>query len=350
DTALEVDHMILDYLAYQCITGRLEFNAHPPSQDLVLQNNQYLFDAFLPTFKARHPHFKPDPHLGFRLGLLKFITLYKLRLTRSDETPSPEALEILRSNNQTRAVRWIRDPTRIPSSASSEIRKRYDTALPIPQSALIRNRSLACMRAHLEPEGVRHDNSFYRSGPNVSLLDLLPMFMEISAMINAIFNGAGSEIWIRLAAEFMMQACIEQYLIYGAYGTDAIDEAFAHGYQPDLVPYDANIHGSRYQATDTEHKINAMFEHPDFAIEIPNWTKLKKSYLLELLAPESTDIPGKLQQIAQSHPVGVFHDELMDFMEGISQAIPKPILVQLESERLDGLTQQETKAFIDNCG
>jgi hypothetical protein len=114
--ALEVDHMILDYLSYEAtktvLASRISEDMHYPSP----QHKLALVDSFLEMFKAKHPNFTPDSGLRFRLLLLKFTTLYCHRLVQDAVVPSRDALRQLRETNTSRAMSWIQIADRMPSN------------------------------------------------------------------------------------------------------------------------------------------------------------------------------------------------------------------------------------------
>ena len=64
----------------------------------------------------------------------------------------------------------------------------------------------------------------------LQLLDLLPMFMhlcgEALAQPAVEFKSVTDEL-LDLAADFMIQSVLEQYMVYGAAGTEKLGEAFS---------------------------------------------------------------------------------------------------------------------------
>ena len=73
-------------------------------------------------------------------------------------------------------------------------------------------------------------STFYGSKYSLSLLDTLPMFMALSAVQNVLQGHSVTELWMQLAARYMVQAVIEQYLIYGRWSKVIFKEAFAYGF------------------------------------------------------------------------------------------------------------------------
>jgi len=64
----------------------------------------------------------------------------------------------------------------------------------------------------------------------MQLLDLLPVFMHLcgEALVQPAvdFKSVSDEL-LNLAAEFMIQSVLEQYMVYGAVGTEKLSEAFS---------------------------------------------------------------------------------------------------------------------------
>lgn len=347
-TSLEVDHMILDYVAWHTI------NACLASRDLKQQSRSSkslsaslsMSDTFLPIFKSRHPSYTADPELKFRIKLLKLVTLFTQRLTFNPTTPSETSLESLRSTNIYRARNWIKDMPTTPSSSINV--PELIGGLPISEQDLERNRRLALQKLRIPAEGVENEEAFYGTSSCISLLDLLPLFMEISAARNAMSASKLSERSMDLASEFMLQACLEQYLAVGAHGTGVIDEAFAWGYE-----------NEPQTNTQCNTEVNEMFEDEEYAMEVDSWSRIKRSHLERLVPSEQTrtvnvnftqDIVLHLENVAAQFPVATFEASMLAYLDALSKSIPRPLLVQLESGKLDGLSENETQDFLTECG
>jgi hypothetical protein len=220
DTSLEVDHMILDYIAYQSIEACLRSRGAKSdrSSSVSLSRNLAMYQGFLLVFKARHPHYVPDAELDFRMLLLKLVTLFTQRLTRNPSTPSRSALDDLRRRNRERARSWLRDSdfTRRPVFETVVSRQ----GLPLASDHLIRNRGEVLRQLNLPAEDDMYEDAFYGTMDCVALLDLIPLFMEVSCARNTMSGSSVNDAWMHLACSLMLQACLEQYLVYGATGVD----------------------------------------------------------------------------------------------------------------------------------
>jgi hypothetical protein len=309
-------------------------------------------EAFLSIFKARHPTYKADPELKFRIKLLKLVTLFTQRLTRNPTTPSKDSLEALRESNGERAWNWIGDSADAPSSIFTN--DAFDFQFPLLAEEYERNRAHVLQQLDIPAEEDEIEDAFYGTPSYISLLDVLPTFVEVTAARNAMSASTLSERWMHLASNFMLQACLEQYLVVGAQGLHTIDEAFSWGYQnePDV---------EAQQKTE----INEMFEDEDEddGIEVKGWSAIKTSYLKRLLPLDAMQVNGSgegngagsdlvphLETVAAAFSITEFEESVLDFLSALSKSIPEPVLTQLESGKLDGMTEEETQGFLVDCG
>ena len=344
--------MALDYTAYHtinaCLTSR---NPEQQSRSSTsLSACLSMSEAFLSIFKARHPTYKADPELKFRIKLLKLVTLFTQRLTRNPTTPSKDSLEALRDSNGERAWNWIGDSAHAPSSIFTN--DAFDVQFPLLAEEYERNRAHVLQQLDIPAEEDGMEDAFYGTPSCLSLLDVLPIFVEVTAARNAMSASTLSERWMHLASNFMLRACLEQYLVVGAQGLHAIDEAFSWGYQtePDV---------EAQQKTG----IDEMFEDERGEMEVEGWSDIKTSYLKRLFPPDAMQVNGSsegggarsdlvphLETVAAAFSITEFEESVLDFLSALSKSIPEPVLTQLESGKLDGMTEDETKGFLADCG
>ncbi|TKA69384.1 hypothetical protein B0A55_08681 [Friedmanniomyces simplex] len=368
-TLLDVDIMILDYLAQQ--TTSACFASRKPQTNLTpaisLAHNLPLTDTFLALFKHRHQDYTLDAELRFRLLLLKLTVLFTQRLTRNPSTPSPAALKRLRETNVARAKDWIIAAT---NHSLLAIPLNSTTLLPSPDD-LDRNRAHILHSFDLPAEDEAYEDVYYGTTDSVALLDLLPLFIQVSAARNAMMNESGlTETWMQMAAEFMLQAVLEQYLVFDAQGRGIAEEAFAWGLRGEGG-------GERMQVDDEEvDEVNDMFTDAVYETEVEGWADMKRAYLAEVspsaeeqltksskdtysipssddgatAKPPIFDFVSRLEMAATKHPVPAFEAKILGFLEALSQSIPAPVLVQLEKGQLDGMSREETQAFVRSCG
>jgi hypothetical protein len=349
-TDLEVDHMIVDYLSHRLTDGILASRRFGKAL-VTLKHELFMVDAFLEMFNAKYPSYKPDPELRFRLLLLKFSTLFCHRFVRSAILPSKHMLHRLKEQNNKRAVDWIRDSNRLPSGDRDWT--RWETRLPFAPETLEYHRARSLETMKIQPEGDRYSEPFYGTSESLALLDVLPLFMSVIAARNELANSNLSLGLMDLAARFMLQACLEQYLIFGVDGSDAIDEAFAWGYKrpqaADASDYQSSVnsHGEE----DISDETIRMFQAEDDAREeSPDWRDLKAKYIALLADETPGTLRAHLERIAKDHPIAKFENTVRQLLTELAASLPLPVLAQLERGNLDGMGKKETKAFLHSCG
>lgn len=349
ETSLEVDIMILDYLACRATTACLQSRkAKGNGSNTAPRSSLQLVDSFMPIFKARHPQYQPDAELRLRLLLLKMATLFTQRFTLNPTTPDRPSLQALRNANRQRAEVWMDGARERRLSANCETSGLLDTST-LPSDKLERNRAHVLHQLGVPAEDEDYEDAFYGTAACVSLLDLLPLFVELSAASSSIHGSNLNPRWMHLACEFMLQASLEKYLVCGATGLNVLDEAFAWGYAEE--PQDAR--------TDRQlAEINDMFEDELYATELDGWQELKIRYVQELADVEGSrqssadgpDIFSLLESVAAKHPMDAFEALVLKFLEALFISIAQPVLVQLERGQLDGMSREETKEFLMQCG
>lgn len=375
--ALEVDHMILDYLLHEATKAALAIRMSRSMKYSSLENKLAMIDAFLEMFKLRHPSYAPDPELRFRLLLSKFAILFCHRLGRSTAVPSHHALHDLRVANTARAMEWIQNADRMPSGRydvsafeagddsnleannirlgikSSRNEANHGAATEARQQACLESRRAYTLKVLKYPaEDETCEDAFYGTPACLSLLDLLPSFMAVIAARNELNNSNLSTGLMELAAQFMLQACLEQYLVCGATGCDAIDEAFAWGYKPTNP-----TNGNRKSELDAIHgdgsptEMDRMFQdEDDHSQEVPDWRETKASHLAELAHSDSETLRQHLEEVADGYPIEDFEETVLKLLAGLAASLPGPVLSQLEEGRLDGMDDAETQTFLRDCG
>lgn len=364
ETSLEVDHMILDYVAYQtieaCLSSRdLDRTSTSPQN---LANNLAMSDSFLEIFKTKYAGFKPDEELRFRILLLRFATLFTQRLTRNPTTLSTEALSRIRDANVTR-IQFTEYAHDLPSHHLNHVRTWNQ--LSISDDDIERNRAHVLHDLGVPPEEDDNYEPHYGTAAALSLVDLLPMFMELSALRNAMSESNLTDFWMQFAAEFMLQACLEQYLVCGATGVDGVDLAFSWGYR--AIGASVTEDGTDGMGRVQSHDVNQMFEEDDLQTEVEGWSETKLEYL-QLLGPNTQmtnggnstadrktsvteeDLVAHLESLASQHPIKDFEQSMLTFLSALANSISKPVLAQLEKGKLEGMSEIETEEFVSHCG
>lgn len=375
--ALEVDHMILDYLSHEATDAVLKSRMSRNMASSNLQHKLTSFDAFLEMFKAKHTHYKPDPELRFRLVLLKLSTLYCHRLVQGAVVPSKLELRQLREANTSRAGDWIQNADRVPSNKvdasafeAGIVPERNDhdgmqlwneDAPDKPntsqdhQAALNSRRAQTLKALEIPNEDGLYEDAFYGTSACLALRDILPLFMQVIAARNELNNSNLSTGLMELAAQFMLQASLEQYLVFGAIGCDAIDETFAWGFKP------LNIHNENFMSdqmdtgdespADSLNDVDRMFQDEDDATrEVPDWDEIKSAYLAELADSSDGSLRHHLERVANLYPIKEFEETILKLLVGLAASLPAPVLAQLEKGSLNGMSTVETQKFLWSCG
>lgn len=185
----------------------------------------------------------------------------------------------MRTENQARAQRWKASNFPPFSTYSFELGVNE----PLPQEQLQRYRDHV-----LDKMGSAQDmidgSLFYGTERSVSLLDLIPSFMDLTAArsrLDADFDITWR--WMRMAGEFMLQATLEQYLVRGATGKDAVEEAFAWGFTaPKVDPMDMDDDD---ELTEKDAETNKLFQaevdDEDAGVEraeIEGWQEIRDEF------------------------------------------------------------------------
>lgn len=120
--------------------------------------------------------------------------------------------------------------------------------------------ALASSLSHTSPDS-------YTNPTRVSLLDTLPAFMALSAVQTSMHESDITVLWMDLAARFMAQAALEQYVDFGANGPDVLLAAFGWG-------FDAN---STAEEGSDDWEVNSMFSGEEG--EVLEWAGVRKQYI-----------------------------------------------------------------------
>lgn len=233
-----------------------------------------MLPAFL-IIRSNHPQSNVPPETDFRLQLLRCLTLYCRRLERDHTTPAMANLTMLRNKHASQASAWTKSYT--GDKPNMEVLDRIFPS-PLQTDVLCDNRDHTLQTLYGEDQVSKWAYEFYATELSVSLLDILPMFMSLSA---AIFGDSDTSTithpWMKLAGDFMLQAALEQYLVRGASGSRPAEQAFAWGYVQHAL-------SSSTDAENIEHMIdtNDMFQDGCTGFELPAWTETRNKYANEV--------------------------------------------------------------------
>ncbi|KAL9095531.1 MAG: hypothetical protein Q9165_002402 [Trypethelium subeluteriae] len=344
----EVETWILDYVLFQATTALLnERNAERDGRPLAESGKPDLplamVDAFLVQFKAKHPPQAISSDLRFRLRLLQFVSLFTRRLRSTTSSPTAESLQRLRNMHQARAARRA---TCIPPDFDQSLRV-WDV-FPLSETNLTINRELALKSLKVKQATTKVT---YGLQTSVAVLDLLPLFMSLSAFLYQNFGWEIKDRWLELAAEFMLQAALDQYLIRGTSGTEILHDCFSYGWNSKhtasrKAEYRLNIPhlaDHEYQDMDEEEEIiNDMFYDEEIHTEIEGWKEIRERVMGFLKPEKDIGIVRQLKLTALQHPVFDFEGKVLSFLGALLECRDLPVLVQLEAGKLEGMSAKET--------
>ena len=281
----DVEELILDYLVftatttilkdYQNQSGKVD-NTQSSNVRMILRmlDSQYsgpalLYStsrltlplAYMIIYRANQPNNKCDPNLRFRLRLLKFAVLFMSRSGSRETVPSSLALQKCRQKRRRQASSFRSssdDVTRLDLPDLTEYLPPSDV-VTVKQERVSPKADSVSINAH---------NARQQPYPTqIPLLDTLPAFMSLSAAQNAMQEATITDVWMHLAAGFMVQAVAEQYLTYESHDPSVLEEAFAWG-------FDANCDAE--EGTD-EWQINAMFYGEDGVVS--GWESIRDEHM-----------------------------------------------------------------------
>ncbi|GAB7344774.1 hypothetical protein MBLNU457_3241t1 [Dothideomycetes sp. NU457] len=340
DLQEDVDVMILDHLAFEATNVLLEEceERRNGRQDRTRGDDHVrVVDLFLQTFNAQHPTHHKSDELAFRLHLLRFTNMFVRRLERDSTTPSQEQLQALRRRNTERARRWYKgQPHRQPHEP--EILRQTD----LDQSSSYKDWQMTMFRStYGQDEPADQVNELSDPRDLLVLMDLLPAFMTLSAVIGA--GNKPSTKWMVLAAEFMLQAAYETRMTR-THGFAAVEEAFAWGC------YSSEAELPDEEGIDEEYeRVDAMFRNVETDAEYVDWDSIRLMHLEELL-PRSTGTIFDFHAFESSHDYTKFEQDLCEYLERLSWSSPLPIIAQLTLGQLDGFSKQEIQTFKQRVG
>ena len=204
----------------------------------------------------------------------------------------------------------------------------------------------------------------------IPFVDLLPRFMELSAQFTQLTETRVSEIWLRLAAEFMLQAACEEGFNgptdYVEVHHDMLLACFGWGLPMDVIDLARSMDGVDAKWAASERTIHKMLRSSkgEGSSRSGSWDYHRTraiSYLLEHIhmkdpgaqhaAWERGERPYSFEQL---HPTQAFENRVVDYVKNLqivwAQMNEEPILLQIEQGRLEGLDDSEFRAFMDMVG
>ncbi|KAL8837372.1 MAG: hypothetical protein Q9170_002543 [Blastenia crenularia] len=291
ETQLMIDEAILDYLLYTAIKALLEAPEASISTDDSAQLPIQMVGSFLAMFRVLHPDHQPPAETQFRLRLLQFSYVFK----RCRRYPSPLCSPII--------------------AKPQLLRQMKDSKHHVPATFVEKREEL------------------------VDLRDTLPLFLALSAIQNSLQESTITELWMRLAAGYMAQAYLEQALLHDGDTSGLLEDIFHWGYDPSC---------SAKKGSD-EWKINGMFGADDDIRTL--WDDIKQEHVSALHPPTGKLLIEHLDSMLRNgFSIVAFDEKVTEFLNGLHSAHPPPLLRQLESGNVTGLSRTSTAALKSRAG
>ena len=194
-----------------------------------------------------------------RLRLLSFVVLFTDRAGFSQTLPSTSALKKLREERQHQASSFRSGDKHITRPNLPNLNELLTPCKTLQEQTFPR----------ASPDATDFLNSLEcPQSPLISLLDTLPAFMALSAAQTALQETTITNVWMHLAAGYMVQAVAEQYLVYGSRSSSVFQEAFAWGFDADCTAEEGS----------DAWQINAMFFGEDEVVT--GWDAIRDEHML----------------------------------------------------------------------
>jgi hypothetical protein len=222
-----------------------------------------------------------------RIKILQFLICFTQRLEREASYVTTASLEQLRNENRARAA-WMESNgsfiSRLPAFSFDP-----NADFPLPQSELHYNRIRLARDLQIsDPDHESWAKEHYGTARCASLYDLLPNFFRLTASL-AEGEWAPSEQWRALAGEWMLQAALEAYLVYGASGKAQFREIFAFGLPPLMPSPVTQLNDPCLNNESCQEALRAMellFCDPENAFEEDaHWKSVRAQYLSAVSFP-----------------------------------------------------------------
>ncbi|KAL8944822.1 MAG: hypothetical protein Q9216_000244 [Gyalolechia sp. 2 TL-2023] len=173
----------------------------------------------------------------------------------------------------------------------------------------------------------------------VHLRDTLPLFLALSAAQNLLQESTITELWMRLAAGYMAHTYAEQVLSLHDTRSGLLEEIFQWSFDPARTIAEGS----------DEWIINEMFEADANSTRL--WEDIKSEHMCALRPPPGTSLTAHLEaMVSGGLSIASFKEKISEFLSGLLSAHSAPLLTQLESGEIDGLTPGSTMALKRRAG
>ena len=354
----DVDLAIFDFITYKALDAVFEWRARPnhhesdlPDVLVEMTNGMQPFaiqshvadvpSDWLEFLKHKHgQHLHGQDHsaqqTNFRARLLQFCSIFAHRLDPGSTFTTDQSLSTIRADQETR-YSCCRNSS-VPPAIIPPF--NLDLEFPLQVEDLIDNHhQLAAVLGVPSDKHARTEDVDRLP----SLSDLLPLFMQLTASRVRLGDWLLDEDWYNLAAEWMLQAVIEQYLCCGAAGNDTFNTIFAYG-----CPGEGSQDASEPDWIRNMHILFCNGQHPHSHNR--NWPAIRREYINELL-PDGThnmSLVNAFQNASGRYPISLFEDKVMAYLAALHSSVDKPDLVQAEQREITINGKRLSKAEADD--
>ncbi|CRG83264.1 hypothetical protein PISL3812_00615 [Talaromyces islandicus] len=285
-TEFEIDTMILDYMCSKAILETVtkraeELAGRPPIEE---SNILPLFDTWKQLSSTKHAGREISHDLQAKLQLITVAVLFVYRF-RNSRWSAPRRRDEQNAQNGAQRMDWQSHGENSTSAAA--VAEAEDTDFQV----LLSNVEI--------PQQDRATDTRQMT----SLLEILPDFKKLCAMLSSILSPEGGCNYMHLAARFMLQSVLEQHAVFGKSSADIIEDAFS--WQPEIDP--------------------------------DEWSNVRSSYLAILQPDDNKEEPllsSHLARVAQQFPVFEFEAMITVRLREMLDKLETPMLVKLETGQL----------------
>ncbi|KAI9680257.1 MAG: hypothetical protein M1822_007256 [Bathelium mastoideum] len=347
----EIDMWILDYVVYMASDVLIdERNAERDVESLLNgprpDNMLLTANEFLQFFKATYPHQDLSPALKWRSRLVQFLSLFTRRLRLTTSSPSMEVLE------HHREMCNIGTSLRQSNTFLNDEGLQDWNALPLSNEQLAQNQQRVLTELKVGEESV---TGYYGSSSSITLQDLLPLFMSLIAQRCEDLDMIAEPLLLELAAEFMLQAALEQLLIYGNNSAQTLRDCFSYRWDPDgiqefraafLQRYASSLGKEELQDIADEAELINDFFHEELDHEVPGWKQIREKFMGFLKPEKGMAANSQMELAASQHSVFRFEGEILSLLQNMLWSSPVPFLIQVENEQVEGLSKEESAKLL----
>lgn len=222
-----------------------------------------------------------------------------------------------------------------------------------------------------------HDQGVFPedNAQGISLVDLLPLFMEISAEIARLTEADVSNMWVKLACEFMIQAAIEagSRALTASQGWNTIQKplmaCFGWGLPIAMSEFLLVMGVEDASVAEREKKVHHMLRSikDKGDTQTASWDYHRGQAIEEVMINMNSNSGDRMDEdderehdlrqflnVQHYHVPEDFEVQMLHYIKDLqavwAQFNEEPILLQIEQGRLEGLEDDEFTAFIERVG